>query len=162
MNAIFAGSFHPPTIGHLDIIKRSACIYDKVYVAVMYNAEKNYTLSVNERVEMLKKMTAGLENVYAVSDTGLTAEFAKKLDCAVLVRGLRSSQDFEYELPIANANRVVFGVETVFLPCDPQYTWISSTILNDVLRHGGDISKMVPESIHEDILRACTRTSKGV
>ncbi len=162
MNALFAGSFHPPTIGHLDIIKRSASLYDKVYVAVMYNSEKKYTLSASERMQMLKKMTADLKNVFVVSDTGLTAEFAKELDCEVLIRGLRSGQDYEYELPIANANRAVFGVETVFLPCDPKNTWISSTILNDVLRHGGDISKMVPEEIYEDILRAHTRTSKGV
>ena len=162
MNALFAGSFHPPTKGHLDIIKRSASLYDKVYVAVMYNAEKKYTLSADERIGLLQKMTAGMENVFIVSDTGLTAEFAKTLDCRVLIRGLRNSQDFEYEKPIADANKQIFGIETMFLPCDPNYTWISSTILNDVLRHGGDISKMVPESIHEDILRACTRTSKGV
>ena len=162
MNALFAGSFHPPTIGHFDIIRKSADLFDKVYIAVMYNSEKKYTLSVEERTAMLQKMTADMKNVEVVSDTGLTAEFAKKLGCHALVRGLRNSQDFEYESPIADANKKIFGIETVFLPCDPEYTWISSTILNDVLRHGGDISKMVPETIHEDILRACMRTSKGV
>lgn len=162
MNALFAGSFHPPTKGHLDIIKRSASLYDKVFVAVMYNAEKQYTLTVDQRIDMLKKITSNLENVEIVSDTGLTAEFAKRLDCGVLVRGVRNGSDFEYETPIANANLALFGIETVFLPCKPENMWISSTILNDVLRHGGDISIMVPEAIHNDILRACTRTSKGV
>ena len=162
MNALFAGSFHPPTNGHLDIIKRCAELYEKVYVAVMYNAEKKYTLSVEERIEMLKKITTELKNVEIISDTGLTAELAKEKGCSVLIRGLRSGQDYDSELPIAHANRAIFGIETVFLPCDPKNIWISSTILNDVVRHGGDISKMVPASIEEDILRACTRTSKGV
>ena len=162
MNALFAGSFHPPTNGHLDIIERSAKLYDKLFVAVMYNAEKQYTISVDDRIRMLQKITEHLKNVEIVSDVHLTSEFAKKLECGVLVRGLRSVQDYEYELPIANANRILFGIETVFLPCRPENTWISSTILNDVLRHGGDISKMVPESIKNDILRAQARTSKGV
>lgn len=162
MNALFAGSFHPPTKGHLDIIKRAACLYDKVYVAIMYNAEKTYTLSLEDRVSMLEKVTADLENVEIVYDTGLTAEFAKKLGCDVLIRGLRNSQDFEYELPIAHANRKVLGIETVFLPCEPEHMWISSTIVNDLVRHGGDIKNLVPEEITEDILRAQRRTSKGV
>lgn len=162
MNALFAGSFHPPTKGHLDIIKRAACLYDKVYVAIMYNAEKTYTLSLEDRVSMLEKVTLDLENVEIVYDTGLTAEFAKKLGCGVLIRGLRNSQDFEYELPIAHANRKVLGIETVFLPCEPEHMWISSTIVNDLVRHGGDIKNLVPEEITEDILRAQRRTSKGV
>ena len=162
MNALFAGSFHPPTKGHLDIIKRAACLYDKVYVAIMYNAEKTYTLSLEDRVSMLEKVTVDLENVEIVYDTGLTAEFAKKLGCDVLIRGLRNSQDFEYELPIAHANRKVLGIETVFLPCEPEHMWISSTIVNDLVRHGGDIKNLVPEEITEDILRAQRRTSKGV
>ncbi len=162
MKALFAGSFHPPTKGHLDIIQRASNLYEKVYVAIMYNAEKQYTLSINDRVSMLKKITNDLSNVEIVYDAGLTAEFAKNLGCDVLIRGLRSSQDFEYELPIALANKKVFGIETVFLPCDSVNNWISSTIVNDLIRHGGDISKLVPEEITEDILRAQRRTSKGV
>jgi len=162
MNALFAGSFHPPTIGHLDIIKRAACLYDKVFVAIMFNAEKQYTLSVEERISMLKKITKDIKNVEIVSDTGLTAEFAGKLGCSVLIRGLRNSQDFEYELPIAIANKKVLGIETVFIPCKPEHNWISSTIVNDLVRHGADIKKLVPEEITEDILRAQRRTSKGV
>lgn len=162
MNALFAGSFHPPTKGHLDIIRRSACLYEKVYVAVMYNAEKQYTLSVEERISMLQKITNDLENVEIVSSDGLTAEFARSLNCCVLIRGLRNAQDYEYELPIAIANKEVFGIETVFLSCLPEHIWISSTIVNDLVRHGGDISKLVPKEIIEDILRAQMRTSKGV
>lgn len=162
MNALFAGSFHPPTKGHLDIIRRSACLYEKVYVAVMYNAEKQYTLSAEERISMLQKITNDLENVEIVSSDGLTAEFARCLNCGVLIRGLRDAQDYEYEMPIAIANKEVFGIETVFLSCLPEHIWISSTIVNDLVRHGGDISKLVPKEIIEDILRAQMRTSKGV
>lgn len=162
MNALFAGSFHPPTKGHLDIIERASHLYDKVYVAVMYNAEKQYTLSIEDRISMLKKITMHLSNVEIVSDSGLTCELAKRVGCGVLIRGLRNSTDFEYELPIALANKKVFGLETVFLPCDSSNMWISSTIVNDLIRHGGDIEKLVPLEICEDILRAHRRTSKGV
>ena len=162
MNALFAGSFHPPTKGHLDIIERASHLYDKVYVAVMYNAEKQYTLSIEDRISMLKKITMHLSNVEIVSDSGLTCELAKIVGCGVLIRGLRNSTDFEYELPIALANKKVFGLETVFLPCDSSNMWISSTIVNDLIRHGGDIEKLVPQEICEDILRAHRRTSKGV
>ncbi|MBR3927844.1 MAG: pantetheine-phosphate adenylyltransferase [Clostridia bacterium] len=162
MKALFAGSFHPPTKGHLDVIERASKIYEKVYVAVMYNAEKHYTLSVEDRTYMLKKITKDFKNVEIVSDDGLTAELAKKIGCEVLIRGLRNGQDFEYELPIALANKKVFGIETVFLCCEPENMWISSTIVNDLVRHGGDISKLVPGEIEEDILRAQQRISKGV
>lgn len=162
MKALFAGSFHPPTRGHLDIIKRSASLFEKVYIAVMFNAEKKYTISAPERVQMLRKITEGFKNVEIISDQGLTSELAIKLGCGVLVRGLRNSQDYEYEMPIAIANKKVFGMETVFLTCEPEHNWISSTIVNDIVRHGGDISKLVPDEITQDILRAQRRTSKGV
>lgn len=162
MIALFAGSFHPPTKGHMDIILRSARMFEKVFIAVMYNREKSYRISAEERVEMIKKACRGLDNVYVVSDTGLTSELCRRLGCDVLVRGLRNTQDFEYEAQIANANRGLFGVETVFLVSDPEYAWISSTIVNDIVGHGGDITRLVPEEIKEDILRAAARTSKGV
>ena len=162
MIALFAGSFHPLTNGHMDIIERSARIFDKVYVAIMYNSEKTYTISIEDRIQMLKKATCEFQNVEIVSDTGLTSDLARNLHCDVLVRGIRNTQDFEYEAQIANANREIFGIETMFLCCEPRNAWISSTIVNDIIRHGGDISKMVPESITEDILRASARTSKGV
>ena len=162
MIALFAGSFHPPTKGHLDIIKRAAKLFDKVYVAIMYNGEKTYTIPIDIRIEMLRKMTSAFKNIEIVSDSGLTGELTRKLSADVLIRGIRNTQDYEYEAQIANANRELFGIETMFLCCEPENAWISSTIVNDIIRHGGDISKMVPTEITEDILRATARTSKGV
>lgn len=162
MIALFAGSFHPPTNGHLDIIRRSAAMFEKVYVAVMFNREKTYAIDTETRMKMLRKITSELENVFIVSDTGLTAALANRLNAGVLVRGIRNAQDLDYEAPIAAANRQLTGVDTVFLPCLPEHSWISSSIVNDVLRHNGDISKMVPHEILNDILSAQTRTSKGV
>ena len=162
MIALYAGSFHPPTVGHMDIIERSAEMFEKLYVAVMFNAEKKYTMDVDTRISMLRKITEKFENVEIVSDTGLTSELAERLGAGVLVRGIRNTQDLEYEMPIAHANKALTGVETVFLPARCEHSWVSSSIVNDILRHNGDISNMVPEEIKEDILRENMRTSKGV
>ncbi|MBQ3079956.1 MAG: pantetheine-phosphate adenylyltransferase [Clostridia bacterium] len=162
MIALFAGSFHPPTNGHLDVIKRSAKMFEKVYVAVMANPDKKYILSAQERVRMLKKITEDLDNVEVVTDSGLTAELAGKLNAQVLVRGVRGVGDMEYEINVSNANRMLTGVDTVFLPCLPEHSWISSSIVNDIARHGGAIGEMVPEAILEDIKRAIAHESKGV
>ena len=162
MIALYAGSFHPPTVGHKDIIERSALMFEKLYVAVMFNAEKKYSIDVDTRISMLQKITEKFPNVEVVSDTGLTSELARRLGAGVLVRGIRNTQDLEYEMPIAHANKALTGVETVFLPAKCEHSWVSSSIVNDILRHNGDISNMVPEEIMEDILRVNMRTSKGV
>lgn len=162
MIALYAGSFHPPTVGHKDIIERSALMFEKLYVAVMFNAEKKYSIDVDTRISMLQKITEKFPNVEVVSDTGLTSELARRLGAGVLVRGIRNTQDLEYEMPIAHANKALTGVETVFLPAKCEHSWVSSSIVNDILRHNGDISNMVPEEIMEDILRENMRTSKGV
>lgn len=162
MNALFAGSFHPPTNGHKDIILRSAKMFDHVYVAVMFNAEKKYTMDVETRMEMLRKITCEFPNVSVVSDTGLTCKLAEKLGCGVLVRGIRNAQDLTYETPIADANRSLTGIDTVYLTCLPEHSFISSTIVNDILSHQGDISHMVPSEILSDIISAASSASKGV
>lgn len=162
MIALFAGSFHPPTLGHKDIIQRSALLFEKVYVAVMFNAEKKYRIDIQTRMDMLRKISCEWKNVTIVSDTGLTCELARRLDADVLIRGIRNAQDLDYEMPIANANRKLTGVDTVFLPCLPEHSWISSSIVNDVLQHNGDISGMVPGEILNDIISAASSASKGV
>ena len=116
MIALFAGSFHPPTNGHLDVIRRAACMFERVVVAVMVNPEKKYLLSAEERCEMLRRAAAGLDNVEVVWGTGLTAELAKKLGAGVLVRGVRNVTDMEYELQAADVNRMLTGIDTIFLP----------------------------------------------
>ena len=153
MIALFAGSFHPPTNGHLDVIRRAACMFERVVVAVMINPEKKYLLSAEERCEMLRRAAAGLDNVEVVWGTGLTAELAKKLGAGVLVRGVRNVTDMEYELQAADVNRMLTGVDTIFLPARPEHRAVSSSIVVDVARHGGNIDGMVPEPIRNDIRR---------
>ena len=144
MIALFAGSFHPPTNGHLDVIRRAACMFERVVVAVMVNPEKKYLLSAEERCEMLRRAAAGLDNVEGVLGTGLTAELAKKLCAGVLVRGVRN---------VTDVNRMLTGIDTIFLPARPEHRAISSTIVVDVARHGGSLDGMVPEPIRNDIRR---------
>ena len=153
MIALFAGSFHPPTNGHLDVIRRAAHMFERVVVAVMINPEKKYLLSAEERCEMLRRAAAGLDNVEVVWGTGLTAELAKKLGAGVLVRGVRNVTDMEYELQAADVNRMLTGVDTIFLPARPEHRAVSSSIVVDVARHGGNIDGMVPEPIRNDIRR---------
>lgn len=153
MIALFAGSFHPPTNGHLDVIRRAACMFERVVVAVMVNPEKKYLLSAEERCEMLRRAAAGLDNVEVVWGTGLTAELAKKLGAGVLVRGVRNVTDMEYELQAADVNRMLTGIDTIFLPARPEHRAVSSSIVVDVARYGGSLDGMVPEPIRNDIRR---------
>lgn len=162
MIALFAGSFHPPTIGHMDIIQRSARMFEKVYVAVLVNPAKKYIISDSERVRMLKSITSDLGNVEVVSDMGLTAGLARRVNADVLVRGIRGVTDMEYETQLAHANRHLTGVDTVFLPSLPQHSWISSSLVMDIARHGGAIDTLVPDCIVNDIISALAHESKGV
>ena len=148
--AMYPGSFDPVTNGHLDIIKRASRMFDKVIVAVLINSAKHPLFTVEERVELLKKCCASMPNVEVKSFDGLTVHFAKANNAAVMVRGLRAVSDFEYELQMAQANRNLYPeMETIFLCTNVEYSFISSTVVKDILRHGGDISHLVPmESIH--------------
>ena len=151
MKVLYAGSFHPPTIGHIDIISRASALFDEVIVAVMVNAEKKYTLSAQARVDMLKKCTAGMKNVTVVCDNGLQVDLCRRENVDAILRGLRSETDYAYEQPIAEANKAIGGPETVYISASPQYAFISSTIASDVARHGGDLSRIVPSEIIEEV-----------
>ncbi len=159
MNALFAGSFHPPTNGHLDIIERAAKLFDTLYVAVMANAQKTYLLSAETRKAMIERATGGLKNVKVVIGDGLTVDTAKRLGCAFLVRGVRDSGDYEYEYRMADLNRRLSGIDTLLLPAKSELSSVSASVICDIARHGGDISAFVPETIKHEFLSAI---NKGV
>lgn len=151
--AIYAGSFCPPTNGHLDIIERGAALYERVIVAMLINPDKKYLYSPEDRLDMLCRMTAHLSNVEVIYDTGLLVECAARHGAGVILRGVRGTADLEYEMQLAIANRKLSGIETVFLPSSPESAYISSSIVNAVAMHGGDISGMVPPMLVDDIMR---------
>ena len=161
MKALFAGSFHPPTVGHADVIRRAAAMFDALVVAVMVNSEKKYLLSAEERVEMLKRICAPYSNVTVVSSDALTVDVAREMGASVLVRGVRGGVDVEYETQIADVNRRLTGIDTVFLPSLPENRCVSSTVVNDIARHGGAFESMIPGEILNDFRRAMERRSEG-
>ena len=146
--AVYPGSFDPLTFGHLDMIERSARIVDELNVAVLRNNAKNPLFSTDERVSMIKEMTGHLPNVTVSSFDGLLIDYADKIEADIIIRGLRAVTDFEYELQIAQTNRIVNKrIDTIFLTTSLQYAYLSSTIVKEVASYGGDISKFVPDKI---------------
>ena len=143
--AIYPGSFDPLTLGHLDMIKRSAKIVDELVIGVLNNSAKNSLFSLDERVSMIKEMTESMPNVTVASFDGLLVDYMKEINATIIVRGLRAVTDFEYELQIAQTNHVENPeVETIFLTTSLQYSYRSSTIVKEFASYGGDISKFVP------------------
>ena len=150
VTAVYAGSFDPITNGHIDILIQASSVFERVVVAVANNGDKTNLLSVNERVELIKKSIAEIKNVEVKAFDGLTANFAKKEGAKVLIRGLRNSVDFDYEMPIAYANNNLNSdLKTVFFISRPENNFISSSVVRDILKNGGDISKFVPKSVFE-------------
>lgn len=160
---VYPGSFDPLTKGHLDIIERGAKLADRLVVGVLINANKQPMFSLDERLEILKAGTAHLNNVDIVPFSGLLVDFVKSQNARNVVRGLRAVSDFEYELQMAQANRNLYPeMETIFLCTNVQYSFISSTVVKDILRYGGDISHLVPQeaiNIIEKILGGRTNGS---
>lgn len=143
--AIYPGSFDPLTLGHLDMIKRSAKIVDELVIGVLNNSAKNSLFSLDERVSMIKEMTESMPNVTVASFDGLLVDYMKEINATIIVRGLRAVTDFEYELQIAQTNHVENPeVETIFLTTSLQYSYLSSTIVKEFASYGGDIFKFVP------------------
>lgn len=146
--AIYPGSFDPTTFGHLDIIERSSKLFDQLIVAVLNNSAKESLFSVEERVDMLKMLTAGCPNVRVDSFEGLLIDYARRMDAGFLVRGLRAVSDFEYELQIAQTNHVEYPeIDTIFLTTSLNYSYLSSTIVREFASYGGDIRQFVPAEI---------------
>lgn len=148
--AIYPGSFDPITKGHLDILKRGSEIFDKVIIAVSKNSRKDSFLSVEDRVELIKKSIEYMENVEVDSFEGLTVEYAKSKGAKVILRGLRAVSDFEYEMQLSQTNSALSDdIQTIFLTTKPKYNFISSSTVKDIARLGGDISKFVPPAVYE-------------
>lgn len=153
--AIYPGSFDPVTSGHLDIIRRSSKLFDKIIVVVMTNHRKQglYTFSVDERVDLIKRCTEDLSNVSVDSYMGLLADYAKKMNAVAIVKGLRAVSDFENEFQQALINKKLNDeVETVFMAADSEHMFLSSSMIKQVCQLGGDISQFIPGEISKDII----------
>ncbi len=153
--AIYPGSFDPVTSGHLEIIRRSSKLFDKIIVVVMTNHRKQglYTFSVDERVDLIRRCTANLSNVSVDSYMGLLADYAKKKNAVAIVKGLRAVSDFENEFQQALINKKLNEeVETVFMAADSEHMFLSSSMIKQVCQLGGDISQFIPGEISKDII----------
>ena len=163
-NAIYPGSFDPVTLGHLDIIRRSSRLVDHLIVGVLNNNTKTPLFSVDERVNMLKDVTKDIDNVEILSFRGLLVDFAKEHQVQTIIRGLRAVTDFEYELQMAQTNRVLEPeVDTTFLITSLEYAYLSSTVVKEVAAFGGDIHKFVPDFVEKEIrAKYAARNSEGM
>ena len=151
--ALYPGSFDPITLGHLNIIRRASKIFDKVVVCVMVNSEKKPMFTIEERMELVRRVTNRLPNVEVATTSALLAEYAKQYEGAVLVKGLRAVSDFDYELQIALINKKMNpDLETVFLPASEKYTFLSSTAAKEMAAYGADLSEFVPKEIIQDVI----------
>ena len=160
--AIYPGSFDPVTLGHIDIIERAAEIVDELIVGVLINKGKNPLFSVQERVNMLQIVTKDIPNIRVESFDGLLVDFLKLKDAEFVIRGLRAITDFEYELQMAQTNRIMApGIDTIFLTTNLEYAYLSSTTVKEVAFYHGDISHFVPESVAEKIYEKVQMREKG-
>lgn len=145
--AVCPGSFDPVTNGHIDVFERAAKQFDELTIAVFINAAKQSMFTIDERVELLRAATAHIPNIKIDSFTGLVVEFCTNNEIPVIVRGLRAVTDFEYELQLAQANYTLAGVETMFVSTSPTYGYVSSSLVKEIARHGGDVSGFVPANV---------------
>lgn len=146
--AVCPGSFDPVTNGHVDIFRRTAALFDELVVATGTNISKSRLFQPEERLEMLREACADLPNVTVMGFTGLIVDFCREIDAQAIVKGLRGGNDYEYELPMAQMNAHLTGVETVFVPTTASLGYVSSSLVKEVASLGGDISGLVPPSVH--------------
>lgn len=152
VKAVYPGSFDPLTNGHLDIIRRAAKLYDEVVVAVLVNTSKQGLFNFEERVQFIENETKDLPNVKVDSFVGLLVDYCKENEIRVIIRGLRAISDYEYEMQIAQMNRTLNPeIETVFLLTNTKYSFLSSSIVKEVSRFGGNIADIVPQTVQEKL-----------
>ena len=149
--AVCPGSFDPPTFGHLDIIRRSARLFDEVIVGVGTNVSKNRLFGPDERIAMMQRACEDLPNVTVEGFAGLVTTFCAERDATAIVKGLRAASDFDYELQMAQMNSSLTGVETVFVPTSPERGFVSSSLVKEVAGFGGDVSAFVPAFVHDEL-----------
>ncbi|MDR0931086.1 MAG: pantetheine-phosphate adenylyltransferase [Clostridiales bacterium] len=155
--AVYPGTFDPPTCGHLDIITRSAKVFDTLYVAVLNNSDKTPIFSVDERKNMLSRITNNLNNVVITSFNGLLADYAKQINANVIVKGLRAVSDYEYEYQMALINNKINpAADTFFLTTTAENSFLSSSVVKDIARYKGDLTNMVPSEIQSIVYSKLT------
>ncbi|MCD9197383.1 pantetheine-phosphate adenylyltransferase [Aeromicrobium wangtongii] len=145
------GSFDPVTNGHLDIVERSAHLFDEVVVAVLVNENKKGLFTIEERLDLLTEATRHLPNVSTASFTGLLVDFCTSNGIDAIVKGLRAVTDFDYELQMAQMNGSLTDVDTVFIPTSPEYSFLASSLVKEVAKHGGDVSALVPGFVNDEL-----------
>ena len=155
--AVCPGSFDPVTLGHLDIVGRASAVYDEVTVAVLVNKKKSSLFTVEERIELLREVTAHYGNVVVDSFHGLLVDYCRDKQIPVIVKGLRAISDFDYELQMAQMNHGLAGVETLFMTTNPLYSFLSSSLVKEVATYGGDVSGLVTEHVHTVLLERLAR-----
>ncbi|HEU4349418.1 MAG TPA: pantetheine-phosphate adenylyltransferase [Actinoplanes sp.] len=150
--AVCPGSFDPVTNGHLDIAGRSSRLFDELIIGVLINQHKTGLFTIEERIEMLREVTASYGNIRVESFRGLLVDFCRDQQATVVVKGLRAVSDFDYELQMAQMNFGLSGVETLFMPTNPQHSFLSSSLVKEVAKWGGDISTYVPDMVRERLI----------
>jgi len=160
--AVCPGSFDPVTLGHLDIVGRAAAVYDEVTVAVLVNKKKSSLFTVDERIAMLREVSADYGNVVVDSFHGLLVDWCRRNSVPVIVKGLRAVSDFDYELQMAQMNHGLAGVETLFMTTNPLYSFLSSSLVKEVATYGGDVAHLVPEAVHRRLTERLGEQADGV
>ena len=156
--AVYAGSFDPATLGHLDLIERASALFSDVIVGIGRHATRTPLFSVEERVDLVTRVSAHLPNVTVDAFDGLLIDFCKEKQARVIVRGLRAATDFEYELQIAHANAdMAPGVDTVFLPTRTKYGFVSASLVREIASHGGDVSRYAPKAVCDALSKKFSR-----
>lgn len=144
---IAPGSFDPVTMGHFDVISRASGLYDEVVVAVLVNQSKSSLFTVEERMDMLREITAPMGNVVVDSWKGLLVDYCRERQIPAIIKGLRAVSDFDYELQMAQMNNQLSGIETLFISTAPQYSFLSSSLVKEISKYGGDVSAYVPKQV---------------
>jgi pantetheine-phosphate adenylyltransferase len=155
--AVCPGSFDPVTNGHVDVISRAATLYDELVVAVLVNPGKAGLFTVDERMELLREAVSDLPNVTVDSFSGLLVDYCRAREIPVIVKGLRAVSDFEYELQMAQMNRELAAIETLFVPTAPQVGHLSSSLVKQIATFGGDVSRLVPQAVNDRLIEQARR-----